>query len=68
MRINDDGSNVPPNVNQSATQPFKITVNAINDAPSFVIGPDQTVDEDAAAQSVSPWATAISPGPADESG
>jgi VCBS repeat-containing protein len=68
LRINDDGSNTPPNVNQSPTQSFTITVNAINDAPSFVVGPNQTVAEDAAAQAVSPWATAISPGPADEAG
>ena len=44
-----------------------ISVTAINDAPSFTVGPDQTVLEDAGAQSVNPWATAISAGPADES-
>jgi YVTN family beta-propeller protein/VCBS repeat-containing protein len=45
-----------------------ITVAPINDVPSFTKGGDQTVAEDASAQSVSSWATAISPGPADESG
>ena len=41
-------------------------MTAVNDAPSFTVGPDQTVDEDAGPQSVDPWATAISAGPADE--
>ncbi len=66
LRIQDDGSNTPPNVNQSATQTFTITVTPVNDAPSFAVGTNQTVPEDAAAQTVNPWATAISAGPADE--
>src|SRR5207247_1621793 len=45
-----------------------ITVTAVNDAPSFTKGADQTVLEDAAAQSVTAWATIISAGPADEVG
>src|SRR5256712_77559 len=45
-----------------------ITVTAVNDAPSFTKGADQTVLEDAGPQTVSGWATAISAGPADESG
>ncbi|MFN2622993.1 MAG: beta strand repeat-containing protein, partial [Chthoniobacterales bacterium] len=45
-----------------------ITVNAVNDVPSFTKGADQTVLEDAGAQTVNGWATNISPGPADESG
>ena len=40
----------------------------INQAPSFVKGSDQVVLANAAAQTVSPWATAISAGPASESG
>ncbi len=39
-----------------------------NEAPSFVKGPDQTLNEDAPAQSVLTWATEISPGPAEEAG
>jgi VCBS repeat-containing protein len=66
LRIEDNGSNTPPNVNTSATQSFTITVTAVNDAPSFTKGADQTVNEDAGPQTVNPWATAISPGPADE--
>ena len=44
-----------------------ITVNAVNDPPSFTKGADQNVNEDAGAQSVTNWATAISAGP-NESG
>ena len=44
-----------------------INVTAVNDAPSFIKGADQTVLEDAGAQTVAGWATAISAGPADES-
>gem|GEM_PF-2151075 len=50
----------------SASQTFVITVNAVNDIPSFTKGADQTVNEDAGLQTVNAWATAISPGPANE--
>ena len=53
---------------ESATQTFNITVTSVNDAPSFTKGANQTVAEDAAAQTVNGWATAISTGPANESG
>src|SRR4029078_9152492 len=38
----------------------------VNDAPSFTKGANQTVNEDIGVQSVSNWATSISPGPPDE--
>jgi VCBS repeat-containing protein len=49
------------------TDSVAVTILSVNDAPSFTPGTDQTVAEDAAAQSVA-WATAISKGPANESG
>src|SRR5438094_898907 len=52
----------------SATQSFTITVTAVNDAPSFTKGADQTVNEDSGLHTVAGWATAISAGPSDESG
>ncbi|HEU5491276.1 MAG TPA: Ig-like domain-containing protein, partial [Gaiellaceae bacterium] len=52
----------------SATATVSLTINPVNDAPGFTKGADQTVDEDAGAQSVAGWATAISAGPANESG
>jgi len=45
-----------------------VSVTCINDVPSFTKGADQTVNEDAGAQTVNGWATATSPGPANESG
>ncbi len=52
----------------SAAATVSITVTPVNDAPSFTKGADQTVLEDAGAQSVVGWATPISAGPANESG
>jgi uncharacterized protein (DUF2141 family) len=37
-----------------------------NVAPSFVVGSNQVAPEDAGTQTVTPWATGISPGPASE--
>ena len=51
----------------SAAQTFRIMVTPVNDAPSFTKGDDQTVLEDAAAQSVMNWATSINKGAANES-
>jgi large repetitive protein len=45
-----------------------ITVNSVNDAPSFTKGANQTVNEDSGPHSVTGWATNISAGPADENG
>jgi large repetitive protein len=39
-----------------------VNVVGVNDPPSFTKGADQTVNEDAGAQMVNPWATAISDG------
>ena len=68
LKLTDDGGVANGGVNESAEQTFVITVNAVNDAPTFVKGADQTVLEDAGAQSVANWATAMSAGPADEAG
>jgi hypothetical protein len=43
-----------------------VSIAPINDPPTFAIGPDQVLLEDAGAQSVPGWATGISAGPADE--
>lgn len=64
----DDGGIANGGVNASAPQTFTIDITPVNDAPSFLVGPNQFVLEGAGPQSVFPWATAISPGPADEAG
>src|SRR6185436_17964828 len=51
----------------SAPQTFSIVVASVDDAPSFTKGADQTVLEDAGAQTVVGWASGISAGPANES-
>lgn len=68
ITLMDNGGTANGGVDTSAPQSFNISVTAINDAPSFIKGADETVLEDAGAQSVPGWATAISAGPPDESG
>ncbi len=69
VSLSDNGGTANGGVDTSANQTFTITVNAVNDVPSFTKGADQTVNEDAGSQSVSGWATAISKGGgSDESG
>lgn len=66
LLIEDDGGTLNGGVNQSAAQSFTITVNDINDEPSFTKGIDVVVLEDAAPQTFSAWATNIFAGPNEE--
>jgi CSLREA domain-containing protein len=62
--LKDDGGTA--NGGQDTTVPqqiFTITINEVNDPPSFTKGPDQTVAEDPGFQSIGPWATNLSAGP-----
>ncbi len=68
ITLQDNGGTANGGVDTSAPQSFAITVNPVNDAPSFIQGADQTVNEDAGPQTVTSWATGISAGPANESG
>ncbi len=68
VTLSDDGGIANGGDDSSDPQSFTITVNPVNNAPAFNPGPNQTVDEDSGAQSVSGWASGISAGPADESG
>jgi autotransporter-associated beta strand protein len=68
VSIRDSGGTANGGVDTSATQIFTITVTPINDAPAFIKGADQAVNEDAGAQAVAGWATGLSSGPANESG
>ncbi len=63
--LRDDGGTANGGADTSAPATFRITVTAVNDAPSFTPGGDVTVDEDSGAYSA-PWATGISAGPPDE--
>jgi hypothetical protein len=66
--LQDDGGTANGGKDTSTTNTFIITVTAVNDAPSFTKGSNHTVLEDSGDQSVTNWATNISPGPANESG
>jgi VCBS repeat-containing protein len=68
FKLHDDGGTANGGVDLSAEHTFSLTVNAVNDAPSFTAGTDPTVSEDSGAFSATSWATSPSPGPADESG
>lgn len=64
----DNGGTALGGSDQSGTQSFTITINAVNDAPSFVEGNDIVLNEDGGTQNIIGWATAITKGPADEFG
>ena len=66
--LKDNGGTSNGGADTSAPQTFTITFSPVNDAPSFTKGPNASVNEDASAQTVPNWATAISAGPANESG
>ncbi|HZJ13627.1 MAG TPA: Ig-like domain-containing protein [Chthoniobacteraceae bacterium] len=68
VQIHDNGGTANGGVDTSVAQTFTINVTAVNDVPSFTKGADQTVNEDAGAQTVAGWATALSAGPANEAG
>jgi len=52
----------------SNPQTSSVTVTAVNDAPSFTCGVNVIADSNSGAYSQANWASAISAGPADESG
>jgi CSLREA domain-containing protein len=66
--LKDNGGTANGGFDTSQEETFTITVNSVNDRPSFTRGPNQTVLINAGAQSVANWATNISAGPANESG
>ena len=68
VAIQDDGGVADGGVDASGAQNFTITVTAVNDAPSFTKGADESVLENSGSHTVTGWATAISAGPADEAG
>jgi len=66
--LTDDGGTTNGGDNTFATQQFTITVNAVNDEPSFTPGGNEMINENAGAQTVNGWATNINKGASDESG
>ena len=68
IQLHDNGGDSNGGSSSSTIQVFMITVYEVNDQPTFSKGPDQTILEDAGAQSVVGWAKNINPGPINESG
>ena len=56
ITLSDNGGTANGGNNTSTPQTFTITVNSVNDPPSFVKGADLSVLEDSSAQSVVSWA------------
>jgi hypothetical protein len=52
--------------NDTTIETFKINVGFVNQPPSFTGGPNLVVRQDSGAQTVTGWATDISPGPANQ--
>lgn len=66
VQVVDDGGTDNGGQDTSAAQTFTITVQWVNQAPTFVApAPDQAVDEGDGAQAVANWAQSIAPGPND---
>jgi large repetitive protein len=63
----DDGGTADGGHDTSPSQTFTVTVTAVNDAPSFTVGANQTAVSLLGAETVNGWASAISAGPSDES-
>lgn len=64
--VQDDGGTADGGADTSAPRSFVITVDPVNDEPSFVASDPPAVNEDAAPQAIPGWAS-FTPGPANES-
>lgn len=63
VRLNDNQAEN----NLSPEQIFLLSIVNVNDPPSFIIGPDQTIKEDSRVQYILNWATNINAGASNES-
>ncbi len=63
VQAHDNGGTANGGVDTSAAQTFNIAVTAVNDAPSFNVGADQSAPEDSGAHTVNGFISNISDGP-----
>jgi len=61
--LRDNGNTSNGGINTSDPVVLTITIDPVNDAPTFTKGVNQTINEDAAAVTVNGWATNIRTGP-----
>jgi len=66
LAVRDNGGSANNGDDTSGAQTVTITVNAVNDAPSFTAANLPTIDEDADAQTVTGFVTSFTPGPTNE--
>ena len=67
VTVSDGGGTASGGVDTSVTQTFTLTVNAVNDRPTFSASNPSAVVENSGAQTLAVWAS-FSAGPANESG
>ncbi|MBM0740212.1 pre-peptidase C-terminal domain-containing protein [Phormidium sp. CLA17] len=63
VTLRDNGGTLNGGINASDPVVLTITINQVNDAPSFTKGVNQTINEDGPAVTVNNWATNIRSGP-----
>jgi hypothetical protein len=68
VRLRDTGGTANGGLDVTGTYTFRITVDPVNDRPSFTGGGDRTVREDAGPHAFPGWATGVSIGPPNEAG
>jgi len=69
VKVQDSGGTANGGIDTSTTQAFTITVNSVNDQPSFSNSGNQTLATSTnTLQTVPSWASAFNFGPADEAG
>jgi len=68
VQLQDDGGTANGGVDASPIVNFTITVQPVNDAPSFTAGADIAIETINEAQTIPDWASAITAGPPDETG
>jgi hypothetical protein len=66
VSINDNGNTGTGGALSSGVTNISLNVTAVNDAPSFTKGGNQTITAGATEQTIANWATGFNPGPADE--
>ncbi len=64
--LHDDGGTASGGVDASGQKTFTITVQPVNDVPSFTKGPNVVVPEGSGSSSTPGWATNLSAGPTNE--
>lgn len=68
VTLSDNGGLANGGIDTSISRTFSINVGAVNDAPSFTVGPNRSVPNTAGPQTLAGQAVAIAAGPANESG